>query len=124
MDRRSAKVLLREFLREQVCSVGRVAARYAISDDALWEIAKEFDCRYQQFRQRLERRPPEVATPRLLRWLKPHPGLIYLLDRLDREATVEDKMRTGRDKGRQATRRALLPMQQGRGGTASPSRRR
>ena len=89
MDRRLVSALLRELLKDQIRSVGRVAARYAISDEALWEISKEFDCGYQRARRKLRKaRGDGTIVPRL-RWLRPHPGLLYLLEKLEREELAE-----------------------------------
>jgi len=76
---------LREMLREQLCCVGRVAARHQLPDDAVWDVAKGFEVIYRracrQARLSPEGREGGSSTPRA----EPHPGLTFLLDRLDLE---------------------------------------
>lgn len=87
VDRLRARALLRELQREQVCAIGRVAARHAIKDEILWDLAKELDWRYQRLRRRLARK--QRAEPPVIRYLRPHPGLLFLLARLEREARAD-----------------------------------
>jgi len=80
-----AATALRRMLREQLCCLGRVVARHQIPDDAVWEIAKGFDVIYQQMRRRIETPVPRARGQRAPHRMEPHPGLLYLLSRLDNE---------------------------------------
>ena len=97
MDKESFAQLARDLLREQIRCIGRVAARHRLPDDAVWELAKGFDVLYQRVRRQLENAPPDTdplpAPPRA----EPHPGLTYLLDKLDREEAGASE--TGTRKG-------------------------
>jgi len=74
-------------LREQVCCVGRIAVRHHLPDDALWEIAKGFEVIYQQHLQQLNASAKGKPGPSDVKRAQPHQGLMYLLDKLDREET-------------------------------------
>ncbi|MFQ5584040.1 MAG: hypothetical protein ACE5GL_06355 [Calditrichia bacterium] len=88
MDKRQPLSMLREMLREQLCCLGRVVARHQVPDDVIWEIAKGFDVIYQQARCQIEVSPDKTAQPSFPHRLEPHPGLIYLLDKLGYESTA------------------------------------
>ena len=86
MDKRHTTTVLRDMLREQLCCLGRVVARHQVADDVVWEIAKGFDLIYQRARRQVESTPDtRESVPRPHR-LEPHPGLTYLLDKLEQEA--------------------------------------
>ena len=76
---------LREMLREQLCCVGRVAAWHQLPDDAVWDVAKGFEVIYrracQQARASTEKPNGRSSAHRA----EPHPGITYLLSRLDTE---------------------------------------
>ena len=82
---RKAVRVLRGMLREQVCCVGRIAARHHLPDDALWEIVKGFEVIYQQHLEQLNARVEAKEGISDLRRAQPHSGLMYLLDKLDSE---------------------------------------
>jgi len=80
-----AATALRRMLREQLCCLGRVVARHQIPDDVVWEIAKGFDVIYQQMRRRIEAPVSGASGQHGPHRMEPHPGLLYLLSRLDNE---------------------------------------
>jgi len=89
---------LREMLREQLCCVGRVAARHQIPDDAVWDIAKGFEVIYRRARQQAKTSAEGAEGGLSVRRAEPHPGLTYLLTRLDREdadAETSDSLLAG-----------------------------
>lgn len=78
--------LLRAFFRELVCCLGRVSARHQLPEDAVWELVKGFDILYQRARRNAEVEPQAPGDPLPpVRKLEPHPGIAYLLARLERE---------------------------------------
>ena len=89
MAKQNVVQALREMLREQLCCVGRVAARHQLPDDAVWDIAKGFEVIYRracrQARLSPDGREGGSPTPRA----EPHPGLTYLLNRLDMEGAAD-----------------------------------
>lgn len=85
MEKRDVTHALREMLREQLCCVGRVAARHQIPDDAVWDIAKGFEVLYRRACQQVERSRDGNGSDLSSRRGGPHPGLTGLLDRLRRE---------------------------------------
>jgi len=76
---------LREMLREQLCCVGRVAARHQLPDDAIWEIAKGFEVLYRRACRQAKAASGGPESGPSVRRPEPHPGLTYLLTALDRE---------------------------------------
>jgi hypothetical protein len=76
---------LREMLREQLCCVGRVAARHQLPDDAVWEIAKGFEVLYRRACRQVKATSGGSEGGPSVRRPEPHPGLTYLLTALDRE---------------------------------------
>jgi hypothetical protein len=84
MDQIQTLDVLREMLREQVCCIGRIATRHKVPDDVVWEIVKGFDVLYERMRRRIgDTTPPvEMSNPDPV---KPHPGIVYLMEKLDRE---------------------------------------
>jgi hypothetical protein len=85
MEKRLIVPALRGMLREQLCCIGRIAARHQLPDDAVWEIAKGFEVIY---RHACKQAQASVETPeadRANRRTEPHPGLTELLTRLERE---------------------------------------
>lgn len=89
MDKRHTATALREMLREQICCVGRIVARHQVPDDVVWEIAKGFDVIYQRARRMVEASPGGADVPPVPYRMEPHPGLTYILERLDVEAAAE-----------------------------------
>lgn len=87
MDKRHTATVLREMLREQICCVGRIVARHQVPGDVVWEIAKGFDVIYQRARRQVEA-PGGADVPPVPYRMDPHPGLTYLLEKLDAEAAA------------------------------------
>jgi hypothetical protein len=85
MEKRDVTHALREMLREQVCCIGRVAARHHLPDDAVWDVAKGFDVIYQRACQQAKMSAEGAEGGLSVRRAEPHPGLTFLLNRLDRE---------------------------------------
>jgi len=76
---------LREMLREQLCCIGRVAARHQLPDDAVWEVAKGFEVIYRRACQQATASTGKTDREPAGRRAEPHPGITYLLSRLDAE---------------------------------------
>ena len=76
---------LRAFFRELVCCLGRVAARHQLPEDAVWELVKGFDILYLRARDPARRRRHDVGGLPPPHRLRPHPGVVYLLDKLGLE---------------------------------------
>lgn len=98
MEQRHVIHTLREMLREQLCCIGRIAARHQIPDDAVWDVAKGFEVIYRRACQQAKVSSEEPGVDQTVRRAEPHPGLTYLLNRLDREdaaAQTEDGLLTG-----------------------------
>ena len=76
---------LREMLREQLCCVGRIAARHQLPDDAVWDVAKGFEVIYRRACQqaRVSTEKPDGGSS--AQRAEPHPGITHLLSRLDIE---------------------------------------
>jgi hypothetical protein len=89
MEKRHTTTVLREMLREQVCCLGRIVARHQVPDDVVWEIAKGFDVIYQRARRQVEASPGAADVPPVPYRMEPHPGLTYLLEKLDVEAAAQ-----------------------------------
>jgi len=89
MAKQNVVQALREMLREQLCCIGRVAARHQLPDDGVWDMAKGFEVIYRracrQARLSPKGREGGPPTPRA----EPHPGLTYLLNRLDMEDAAD-----------------------------------
>ncbi|MBL7133985.1 MAG: hypothetical protein ISS78_07805 [Phycisphaerae bacterium] len=88
MENRTVTQALREMLREQLCCVGRVAARHQLPDDAVWDVVKGFEVIYRRACQQVERSAGGSGGDSSPRRGGPHPGLAGLLDRLRREEAV------------------------------------
>ncbi len=88
MNKCQPTTVLREMLREQLCCLGRIVARHHVPDDVVWEITKGFDLIYQRARCQIDASPDKSKQPSSPHRLEPHPGLIYLLDKLDQEFTA------------------------------------
>lgn len=88
MDQRHTSNALREMLREQICCLGRIVARHRVPDDVVWEIAKGFDVIYQRARRQVEALPGGTEIPPGPHRMEPHPGLTYLLDKLEVETSA------------------------------------
>lgn len=88
MNKHQPTIVLREMLREQLCCLGRIVARHHVPDDVVWEITKGFDLIYQRARRQIDTSPDKSKQLSSPHRLKPHPGLTYLLDKLDQESTT------------------------------------
>ena len=90
---------LREMLREQLCCIGRVAARHQLPDDAIWDVAKGFEVIYRRACQQASVSQEKPGGGSSARRAEPHPGITYLLSRLDTEcasgAEAEDGILAG-----------------------------
>lgn len=89
MEKRPTSSVLRDMLREQICCLGRIVARHQVPDDVVWEIAKGFDIIYQRARRQLETSAGGSELPPLPYRMEPHPGLTYLLEKLDLETGAQ-----------------------------------
>ena len=79
---------LRKMLREQLCSLGRIAARHQLPSDAVWEIVKAFDILYIRAASEFGEVPRTTFSGLRPPRPEPHPGITYLLDKISREAPV------------------------------------
>ena len=95
MDGRQTQEILRRTTRELVCCVARVVARHQVPDDVVWEIVKGFDVIYHREKARLGHSRPSSARPPGSHRLRPHPGIAYLLDRLEDQPRVESGKAAG-----------------------------
>ncbi len=89
MEKGRTTTVLREMLREQICCLGRIVARHQVPDDVVWEIAKGFDIIYQRARRQVKASAGGPELPPLTYRMEPHPGLTYLLEKLDLEASTQ-----------------------------------
>ena len=89
MDKHHTTTVLREMLREQICCLGRIVARHQVPDDVVWELAKGFDIIYQRACRQVEASAGGPELPPLPYRMEPHPGLTYLLEKLDLEASAQ-----------------------------------
>lgn len=80
------EALLRGFFRDLLCCLGSASARHQLPEDAVWELVKGFDLVYLRARGRLVQGRDDPRGPRRARRPAPHPGILYLLEKLDREA--------------------------------------
>jgi hypothetical protein len=87
MDKRHTTTVLREMLREQICCLGRIVARHQVPDDVVWEITKGFDVIYQRTRRQVEVSTGGPEVPLVPYRMDPHPGLTYLMEKLDLEVS-------------------------------------
>lgn len=83
MERIETSGLLKKMLREQLCCLGRVFARHGVPDDVIWEVVKGFDLIYQKTRRQAEDSGKTTADSPFYK-MEPHPGLTYLLEKLER----------------------------------------
>ena len=77
--------LLSEMLHEQLCCIGRITASHLLPDDAVWEIAKGFYLIYLRARRRAEAAKEASGRVHGSNHSGPHPGIMHILDKLDRE---------------------------------------
>jgi hypothetical protein len=63
--------------------------RHQVPDDVVWEIAKGFDIIYQQARRQAEASSAGTEAAPLPHRMEPHPGLTYLLKKLEVEAAAQ-----------------------------------
>lgn len=89
MDKRHATTVLREMLREQICCLGRIVARHQVPDDVVWEIAKGFDVIYQRACRQVDASTSSPEVPPVPYRMEPHPGLTYLLEKLEVETAAQ-----------------------------------
>ncbi len=79
--------ILRDFLREIACCLGRTAARHQLPDDAVWELVKGFDILHLRFRRRCGSEPAATGDLPPAHVVRPHPGIEHLIAKLDREGS-------------------------------------
>lgn len=77
--------VLREFCREVLFCTGRVAARHQLPDDAVWQLVQGIDVLYGRARRRLGLADTRGGPLPEAYAVKPHPGIAYLLKKLERE---------------------------------------
>ena len=77
-------VILKEMLREQLCCLGRVFAKYNTADNIIWEIAKGFDLILQSVLHRIDASIQGNKSDLMFHKKYPHPGLLYLLDKINK----------------------------------------
>ncbi|MBI4229996.1 MAG: hypothetical protein HY608_04090 [Planctomycetes bacterium] len=74
--------VLRTFFREAVCCLDRIFTRHRVADDAVWDAVKDLDLLYQRTRRGLR---GEGTPDDPVRSDRPHPGILRLIEKLDRE---------------------------------------
>ncbi|MFV1951699.1 MAG: hypothetical protein ACC630_07085 [Nitrospinota bacterium] len=84
MERDQAIELLKKMLKEQLCCLGRVFARHDVPDDGIWEVVKGFDLIYQKTKHQAESSPNIGTSNSYVNKMEPHPGLTYLLEKIER----------------------------------------
>jgi hypothetical protein len=84
--------LLKELLREQLCCLGRIFARHKVADDVIWEVVKGFDIIYQKVKLKAENAPVSDADTAPVYKMEPHPGLTYLLEKIEKQTSPEGHM--------------------------------
>jgi len=77
-------VLLKKMLKEQLCCLGRIFARHEVPDDVIWEVVKGFDIIYEKIRRQAESSSESSAVNPHVHRMEPHPGLTYLLEKIER----------------------------------------
>lgn len=78
--------LLKEMLREQLCCLGRIFARHGVADDVIWEVVKGFDIIYEKVKLKAENAQGSDADTVPVYKMEPHPGLIYLLEKIEKQS--------------------------------------
>lgn len=84
MEEKKAAKLLKVMLKEQLYCMGRVFARHSVPDDVIWEMVKDFDLIYQKAMRQAGNSGNVVATDPSVHKMEPHPGLMYLLEKVER----------------------------------------
>ena len=87
MAKQNVVPALREMLREQLCCIGRIAARHQLPDDAVWDVAKGFEVIYRRACEQARVSPEKPDGGSSAGRAEPHPGITHLLSRLDIECT-------------------------------------
>ena len=75
---------LRGMLKEQLCCLGRVFARHQVPDDVVWEVVKGFDLIYQKAKRQAESPANEDEPKTSVHKMEPHPGITYLLEKIEK----------------------------------------
>ena len=86
MDKNFAVELLKKMLKEQLYCLGRVAARYRIPEDIIWEVVRGFDVIYMKTLMRAETPVTSGKAKPDDRIVRPHPGIVYLLNKVDKSS--------------------------------------
>lgn len=84
MEQKETVGLLKNMLKEQLCCLGRVFARHGVPDDVIWEVVKGFDLIYQRTMRQTENSGNGGAPEPYVHKMEPHPGLTYLLEKIER----------------------------------------
>lgn len=84
MEEKNTTGLLKGMLKEQLCCMGRVFARHGVHDDVIWEMVKGFDVIYQRALRQAENSGNVGAPDPSVHKMDPHPGLMYLLEKVER----------------------------------------
>jgi hypothetical protein len=82
---REIGVPLRNLFSEQVRCLCRIFAKHLVPDDVAWETTKALDLIYQQKRKELGLSVMTGETEEGSHPLRPHPGMVRLLDKLKLE---------------------------------------
>lgn len=81
-------IFLKKMLKEQLCCLGRVFARHQVQDDVIWEVVKGFDVIYLKIKEQINSTATEASNSYIYK-MEPHPGLMYLLEKLEKEEEKE-----------------------------------
>lgn len=84
MEVKKTAGLLKGMLKEQLYCMGRVFARHGVQDDVIWEVVKGFDVIYQKALWQAENSSNAGDTDPSAHKMEPHPGLLYLLEKVER----------------------------------------
>lgn len=85
MEKNEKLILLKKMLKEQLCCLGRVFARHEVPDDVIWEVVKGFDLIFLKIKEQVENSASkEGGADSYIYKMEPHPGLMYLLDKIEK----------------------------------------
>lgn len=85
MEKQQNLIFLKKMLKEQLCCLGRVFARHEVPDDVIWEVVKGFDVIFLKIKEQIEDSSGKEEAPNShIYKMKPHPGITYLLDKIDK----------------------------------------
>jgi hypothetical protein len=84
METNRTTEFLKKMLKEQMCCLGRIFARHEVPDDVIWEVVKGFDIIFIRIREQVEGSENSGETDPHLHKMEPHPGIMYLLEKLEK----------------------------------------